>query len=152
MSKLIILIVGIVLSSSKLYSQVIEPYVNKGFLIILSTKDYNSALKVAKEASNNLDLDLDLRGYYPDSTAGLKTDEVCGCGEVHGYVARGRYDDGMFVSIEYSDSFNSFTSGYYIVIVASGDRKELNLELSNVKAFYSDAYIKNSDVYIGCMH
>ena len=127
-------------------------YVEKGFLIILSTKDYDSALKRAEDASEQLGLDFKTRGYYPDEESGLKSDEVCGCGESHGYIARGRYDDGEYVSIEYSSSFKSFADGYYIVILASGRRKDLKPFLTKVKAFYNDAYIKNSKVYIGCMH
>jgi len=135
-----------------LQAQPDDHFVSKGFLIILTTKDYDGALKRAEEASQKLNLDLELRGLYPDEEMGLDTDEQCGCGEWHGYIARGRYDDGQYVSIEYTNFYNSFAEGYYIVIIGSGDRKELKPLLKKAKVHYKDAYIKNSDVYIGCMH
>jgi hypothetical protein len=131
-----------------------EAIVEKGFVIISSTKDYNSALKLTKEVNRKLNIAIDLRGYYPDEKMGLDTDIACGCGENHGYIARGRFDDGEYLSIEYSDNFEAFTDGYYIVVAASGTNKESELThtLKKVQSITSDAYIKNSTVYIGCMH
>lgn len=152
MNKLLILLFTTFLSYSNANAQEYNPYVSKGFLIILSTKSYEGALKAAKEASTKLDFDFQNRGLYKDEELGLTSDEQCGCGEWHGYIARGRYDDGNYVTIDYSDAYESFTDGYYIVIVASGKRSDMRRTLKEVKEHYQDAYIKNSDVYIGCMH
>ena len=133
-------------------AQDIEMNIDKSFLIIQSTKNYNRALRKAQQACNELSYTLNLRNLYKDKKVGLASSEICGCGEKHGYIPRGRYDDGQYISIEYSDSFEAFSPGYYIVIVASGKRDELNKLLPVIKQDYSDAYIKNSKTYIGCMH
>lgn len=146
----LVLIFLIYLGAINVYAQ--EPIVSKGFLIIYATKDYQDALRVAKEASSKLELEINLRGYYADKITGLKTDEECECGELHDYVARGRYDDGNYISIEYSDQYQEFAKGLYIVITSSGSTEELAGALSKAKEFYIDAYIKNASVYIGCMH
>jgi hypothetical protein len=129
-----------------------EAVTDISFLIIHSSKNYDEAMKVAKEAHSKLGIEINLRGYYHDEEFGLKTDVPCDCGEVHGYTARGRFDDGDYVSIEHSDSYSEFTKGLYIVIVASGGKQDLTAALSEVKGFYSDAYIKTASIYVGCMH
>ena len=155
--KLIIVFVIILLGvpSKILHSQ--EPYIDMGFVIILSTKDYSSALKVAKEASSKLDWKLNLRNYYEDKVnGGLKTDIKCGCGIEHSvsYITRGRDETGNYVSIEFSNAFEEFTKGYYIVVVSSGYKEDkfLSESLNMAKEFYPDAYRKISNVYLGCMH
>lgn len=122
------------------------------FLIIKSTKNYSSALKKAQLACNKLGWVLKLNGNYEDKENGLTNSEVCGCGNEHGYIPRGRYDAGNYISIEYSTAYEGFTEGYYIVVVSSGAREEVQKVLSKVQKHYSDAYIKDSDVYVGCMH
>ena len=42
-------------------------YAKKEFLIIYSSKDYTSALKIAQNAATILDIKLDLRNLRPDS-------------------------------------------------------------------------------------
>lgn len=122
------------------------------FLIIQSTKAYNPALKTAQLACNKLGLTLDLKGNYKDEKNGLTNSEICGCGESHGYLSRGRYDDGHYISIEYSSAYDEFNKGYYIVVVSSGDRKKVESILEKVQMHFKDAYIKNADIYMGCMH
>jgi hypothetical protein len=131
-----------------------EAEIEKGFAIIQSTKDYNAALKTVATASRKLNIPIDLRGYYPDQQSGLKTDIACGCGEVHDYLPRGRWDDGVYISIEYSNLFKGFSKDYYIVIIASNSKgsEQLHKALDNAKQYYLDAYIKTTSVYIGCMH
>ena len=58
--------------------------------------------------------------------------------------------DGVYVSIEYSDTYGGFAKGYYLVMIASG--KYAKLVLDDVKKHVSDAYVKRSSVYMGCMH
>ena len=141
-----------------------ECYVQKDFAIILSSKDYNSAYKIAVEASQKLNIKLDLRDLIPcnDPKLGLtfkpeicieqtkefeQIDSTC-------YIARGRFDDGIYVSIEYSSAYLNFREGYYIVIIGSGETKDANLvnTLNLAKKVYKDAYIKTSKVYMCCMH
>lgn len=122
------------------------------FLIIKSTKNYNSALKKAQVASNKLGWTLNLNGNYKDKKNGLTNSDICDCGVNHGYIPRGRYDAGNYVSIEFSSAYEGFTKGYYIVVVSSGEREKVQSILAKVQKHYIDAYIKDTDIYVGCMH
>ena len=131
-----------------------EPYVEKGIIIIHSSKDYESAKRVVKDANKQMNFKIDLRGYYKGKKQPLVTDQICGCGQKHDYVARGRWDDGNYISIEYSDRYQGFSKGYYIVVIASGDKdnEEMKKAWATAKGFYPDAYLKSTEVYIGCIH
>ncbi len=141
-----------------------ECYIDKEFVIILSSKNYAETLKFATEAAKKLNIKLDLRNLIPcqDTNLGLtflpaicieetkdyeKVDSTC-------YLARGRFDDGVYVSIEYSSAYLNFKEGYYIVIIASGEKNDATLKatLANAKIHYKDAYRKSSKVYMCCMH
>ncbi len=154
MKKRILLYLLIILCKFS-FAQEESPYVKKSFVIIQSTKTYSAAKATANRAAKGLKLKLDLRNLKPHKTAGL-TDAKNEC-EDNGweypcYVSRGRYDEGEYVSIEWSDAFKNFTKGYYIVIVYSGNKKEANATLKKVKKVFADAYVKDDEVYMGCMH
>ena len=65
------------------------------------------------------------------------------------YGTRGRFNDGSYISIEYTDKYEGFSKGYYIVIASSGAKGSLKHELKKIKKKYPDAYIKTSKIYIG---
>ena len=137
-------------------------YAEKDFLIVYATKNYSIALSTAKQASKKLNIQLDLRNLLQDSDTlhGLTLpSDTClkYWGDLDSsirtcYVARGRYDDGIYISIEYSSSYYSCQRGYYIVMVDSGFKGdgELKSTLKKVKTKYTDAYIKTSKVYMCC--
>lgn len=131
------------------------PYADMSYVIVHSTKDYDASLKMAKEASKQLGFKLNLRDYYEDKeNGGLKTDVECGCGEIHEYWPRSDYQTQKFVSIEYSNGFEGFTKGYYIVVIANGEKKNRDLKkiLRQARKHYKDAYAKTTSVYMGCSH
>jgi len=143
------------------YGQDEDCFLKKDFLIIQGTKDYNTALQTAKKASKALNIKLDLRDLIPDKdrdnglTLPLDTclkypDEFNGDSTF--YWPRGRYDDGIYISIEYSSRYEHMRKGYYIVMIGSGENKDKNLRatLKKVKAKYSDAYIQTCKVYMCC--
>lgn len=134
-----------------------DQFVDKEFVIILSSKKYEDALRTAKAAAAKLKVKLNLRGLKPNKAIGLSwSKKVCETDwfESPCYVARGRYDDGEYISIEYSSAYDGFKEGYYIVIVAGGAQGDAAVKKSLTKARkqYKDAYAKLSKVYIGCMH
>lgn len=134
-----------------------ELSVPKKVLILKSTQSYEEALKTAKLVSEKLMTQLDLRGLSPNKELGLSFSEA-DCQndgwDFPCYVARGRYDDGIFVSIEFSSAYTGFAKGYYIVVLqtATKETAELNDTLIKAKKVVSDAYIKTTPVYMGCMH
>ncbi|TPN87357.1 hypothetical protein [Aquimarina algicola] len=139
-------------SNSSVEDYIKESSVKESFLIIYASKEYHNALQVAKEANTKLDLKIDLRGYYFDEKEGLVTDEMYDEETNWPYIGRGRFDSGAYISIEYTDFYNEFKDGFYVVMIASGDRKNLIDPLKKAKQFYKDAYIKDAMVYVGCMH
>ena len=132
-----------------------DMYEEKSFLIAKSTISYEEAKKISKEISKALGIGIDYRGLNFHKTIFLSLSKK-ECEESWGedaypcYVARGRYDDGEYISIEHSNSYDEFTNGYYIVIVASG--KGTSKTLKKVKKKYRDAYVKKAKVYMGCLY
>lgn len=132
-------------------------YEGREFMIVLSSKDFEKTKEYATSAAQNLNLELKIDGIHEtDGHLSFSREECEGEGGFGYpcYVARGRWDDGNYVSIEQSDAYDGFTRGYYIVVVSSGEtgdatRREL---LTTVKEQYPSAYIKKTKVYVGCMH
>ena len=137
--------------------------VKKDFLIIHSGKNYRTALAVAQKASKELNIKMDLRELSPvtDTALGLSLPYIS-CKSMYEdivppdtccYIARGRSDDGEYISIEYSSAYDGFARGYYIVIVSSGMKAENGMKklLNRVKTKFKDAYIKSSWVYVCCL-
>lgn len=135
-----------------------EPYEKKEFVIIKSTKNYTVAKETATIAAQKLGIKLDLRGLVPHKKTGLTfTKKICesensGIYEYPAYTARGRWDDGEYISIEWSNQYTEFAKGYYIIVLASGDQTITKPALSKAKKVYKDAFMKISSVYMGCMH
>lgn len=158
---LILLIIGLGIASNAQTEE--EPYVKKGMLIIYSTKNYNAAKKFAKQAAKKLALKLDLRNLSPNKQEGLtfsKADCDSNNWEYPCYVARGRWDDGEYISIEHTKRLSVNNSNYesdfkenlYVVIAASGDKSITQPALQKAKKIYTTAYVKKANVYIGCIH
>lgn len=131
--------------------------VEMDFVIVKSTPSYQAALRRAREVARRLDVRLDLRELSPHTEGGLtfpKSDCEESAFEYPCYVARGRDDDGAFVSIEYSTAYAGFRPGLYIVIAAS-DVKGGQIAKDSVKAarkVFKDAYVRRTGVYMGCIH
>ena len=132
-------------------------YVKKEFLIIYAGSDYITCNKKAIEASKKLKVKLNLRQLNVNKEIGLSLSEI-NCESEHGffpcYQARGKNDDGAYVSIEYSDAYIDFEKGKYLVIISSyptghaGNR----LLFERAQKIYKDAVLKSSKVYTGCIH
>ena len=132
--------------------------IDVGFVIAKSTKSYEEASDFAKLAASRLALRLDLRGLMFDPKHGLTwPKEECDKDPLYPYpcyIARGRFDPGVYVSVEESDAYQGFEPGYFVVIAASGSpgSEELTSALETVRRAHPDAYLKVAPVYHGCMH
>jgi len=131
--------------------------VRKSFVILKSTSSYAEARAVAAAASEQLAIRLNLRDLVPDGTMGLTfSQDACAdeFGEFPCYVPRGRWDDGVYVSIEHSSSYVGFDEGLYIVVLASGSPRDrlVSAALRRAKSQYPDAVVKTAPVYLGCIH
>jgi hypothetical protein len=125
-----------------------------GFIVIYSTDNFEKAEKIASQASNSLNTEFDNSNFY-DEEEGLTDTIVCGCGNEHGYIARGRYDEGDYLSIELSSWFFEKTEeDAYLVIAASYPLADKNCatKMKEIQKIFPNSYYFEKDVYIGCMH
>jgi hypothetical protein len=139
------------------FAQREDMYAEKYFVIIAATPDIKEAYSIAKAASQNTGLDFTDNKLQPDSTIGATFPaEVCAESEFEFpcYVARGRFDDGTYLSVEYSGGYSGLKKGLFLVIAANGDENNSQMEdtLKKMKAFYPTSYTWKTKVYMGCMH
>lgn len=131
--------------------------VPKGFVIVRSTTDYAEAKRFAARAADQLGIPLDLRDLVLDARHGMTfTRESCevSAWEYPCFAPRGRWDDGIYVSVEPSDAYSTFRPGYFVVVAASGPPRSNGVAFTagKARAAFPDAYVKDADVYHGCMH
>jgi hypothetical protein len=152
--KKIMLLVAVVVLGKICVAQEDQPFIKKSFVIVQSIKNYKTAKATAERAAAVLHQTLDLRGLKPHAASGLTfADSVCeNEGGYPCYIARGRFDDGDYISIEWSNAINGFAKGYYVVVTGAGSKEETTVLLKKAKKVFKDAYIKQAEVYIGCMH
>jgi len=132
--------------------------IDYSFVIVMSIKSYDAALERANDAADKMGYELNLRGLHENKEIGLSFSEeicngICGGGiEYPVYIPRSSWGNTKYVSVEYSDGFKGFTKGYYIVVVASGEKgdAEVKASVEEARKFYSDAYAKTCGVYMGC--
>lgn len=68
------------------------------------------------------------------------------------YVARGRFDDGAYLSVEPSDAYTGMNPGYFVVVAASGSRDDVLAEQRELARRKVPSYVQTSDVWLGCIH
>jgi len=134
-----------------------EPFLDKEFVILKSTPAFKEATQSAAKAAAALGVALNLRGLSPELRTGLTLSrEDCARSELPYpcYVPRGRWDDGVYVSVEWSSEYAFSARGLYVVMVASGaaGSGETRRMLEATRRFYPDAYAKQARVYVGCAH
>ena len=92
--------------------------VDKDFLIVKSTRSYTEATRFANDISTMTNIKY-IRDKHYNKELGLSQDKsLCEDAnfEYPCYFSRGRYDDGVYVSVEYSNTYGGFTKGYYLVM------------------------------------
>ena len=153
-------LVGLLLLSMPVMAQ--EEFnvnVPKNIVILQSTRDYAAALAGAKQAATKLQRPLKLNDNHPNKELGLSWTKV-GC-EDNGYDfpcylprGNGMAEDSDYISVEYSDGYEGFAKGYYIVVaaLAAPNSTTLRQTLARVRRAYPAAYAKRTAVWRGCMH
>ncbi len=130
----------------------------QSFLILKSTRDYNEARVFAANARKLLNAGSDDRDLEQHDGLGLTLPKsVClEEGDTYPcYVVRGRDgQDSLWTSVDLSSAYTGFANGYFIVILAHGNPENpfLREALDRAHKFFPDAYLKLTEVYIGCMH
>jgi hypothetical protein len=131
--------------------------VRKSFVILKATPSYAEARALAVAAAEKLAIRLDLRDLQPDAGVGLTfSRDACDdeFGEFPCYVPRGRWDDGVYLSVEHSSSYHGFDEGQYVVMLASGSPRDraIGAAARRAKSQFPDVIVKTAPVYLGCIH
>ena len=131
--------------------------VRKAFVILKATPSYAEARGVAMSAAERLAIRLDLRELVPDHEMGLTfSEEACKneFGEFPCYVPRGRWDDGVYISVEHSSSYEGLEEGRYIVVLASGAPRDRSIgaAVRRARDSFPDVTVRTAPVYLGCIH
>lgn len=140
-----------------LFSEEINYYVDTDFIIVFTSKNYSETYKKALNIAEKMNYPIDLRNLEFNKEIGLSYSkdflENKNLGGMVGtypwYDTRGRFDNGSYISIEYTNKYKGFSKGYYIVVASSGVKGSLINELKRIKKKYPDSYIKTSKIYIG---
>jgi len=109
------------------------------FLIVATKKNYEEAEKIAKECAQKLDVDI----YFKKDSADL--DSRRGIAGVNPDTK----EDGIYISVEYTNDYINLTSNYYCVVLGSGPPGDSELKdwLEKAKKIYPDSYIKTTILY-----
>jgi hypothetical protein len=131
--------------------------VEKDFVVLPAIASYAEARRVAGAAARRLGLKLDLRRARPDGHGGLTfspADCKANDWEHPCYVARGRDDDGAYVSVDVADRFFDAEEQGYLVILASGPKNDPSTRAVAEKArpLFPSAELRTDDVWQGCIH
>lgn len=132
-------------------------FIKKSFVILFASKDYEHALRTAQQAAEKTKILLNLRGLSRHASNKLTFSKQACLDDGFDYpcyLTRAYDADGEYVTIDWSNGFDDFQPGYFIVTAAGGDPgdPQLTKTLQRVKPAFPDAYIKTTRVYIGCMH
>ncbi len=133
--------------------------VPKDIVILQSTRDYAAALAGAKQAAARLHRPLQLAGNRPNKALGLSASQAACDGDGYGYpcyTPRGTGDaqDSDYISVEFSNGYQGFAKGYYIVVAALVPPRPAALRqtMARIRRAYPAAYAKRTAVWFGCMH
>lgn len=141
---------------------VIEPNFTamRRVLILGGFKDYHQAVKQAEKISQKTKIQYSDRGMEFDKNKGLIFKEKENREPWEGYYFGRRVnqcdttkESKKCISVEKSDFYSGFSKGYYIVVGGvlepDVDYQEL---LGQYKMVVPDVYVKNTILYMGCIH
>jgi hypothetical protein len=137
-----------------------DQFARLGVLVIGSYRSYGAALRAARSYSQRSGHPYDSRGMVYDQKRGLiwpddLEDEIWA-----GAYAPRRYDDecapwngSPCVTVERSAEYEGFAPGFYLVVGGILDHSpERAQRLAAARKLVSGAYVKDTDIYLGCMH
>ena len=131
--------------------------VRKSFVILKATASYADAGRWRRRRPSGWRSGSTCATWRRDRTMGLTFPED-DCrnefGEFPCYVARGRWDDGVYLSVEHSSSYEGFEEGQYLVVLASGSPRDrgVGAALRRAKGSFPETIVKTAPVYVGCIH
>jgi hypothetical protein len=131
------------------------PLVRSGILIVGSHRSYAAALDAAKAFGRASGIEYDGRGLIYDAKRGLIWPDDSDDELYAGQYAPRRYDscrDKACVSVERSEAYEGFRPGLYIVVAGIVGREDAGARLEAARRIVPTAYVKETTLYMGCMH
>lgn len=128
-----------------------------GLLIVGSHGTYRAALAAAKAFSAASGIAYDSQGMTYDAKRGLILPDDSDDEIYAGQYMRRRYDscsgNDTCVSVERSEAYEGFRPGLYIVVAGVvGHGAEADERLKVARKIVPSAYIKQTTLYMGCIH
>jgi hypothetical protein len=135
------------------------PFFRLGILVLGSYKSYDEALRAAKLFGARSTYRYGSRGMIYDKERGLIWPDDDEDEAWAGRYAPRRYDNECdirdskpCITVERSEGYEGFTPGLYIVVGGVLGRDERAERLSEARKIVPAAYVKQTTVYLGCMH
>jgi hypothetical protein len=136
--------------------------VKKMIVIIGSYADFESVQKQALVISAASKKPFSMQGQIYDKKKGLRLPEDSPDEMYAGSYVHRRYNTASmkdndeaveYISIERSEAYPGFTPGFYIVVGGIYDTKEeAKTALAKFMPIVADAYTKQTEIFMGCMH
>jgi hypothetical protein len=132
-------------------------FVEKKFLLLPASSDFGKAERLARRVADRLHLPLGHTKVSPNEETGLTfTKETCtSSGEPYPcYQERGRYDDGLYVSIELARPYLPDEPSVYVIVMASGlpEGAYADFVVTSARRHFPGARVVSSKVWMGCVH
>jgi hypothetical protein len=129
----------------------------KDFVTLLPVSSYSAARRLAHQVAARLGIRLDLGESRPHGKGELTFSKAtCDANEwsYPCYIARGRDDDGVYVSIDVASAYPGVQGPGYVVVLASGPKDDPSVRAAFEKArsSFPETSIQTNDVYMGCIH
>lgn len=132
------------------------PYYRAGLLIVGSHAAYAPALAAAKAFSRASGIAYDAQGMIYDKKRGLIWPDDSSDEAYAGQYAPRRYDEcggKPCVTVERSEAYDGFRPGLYIVVAGIvGRDDDADGRLEAARAIVPSSYVKQTTLYMGCMH
>lgn len=134
-----------------------DEYMRTGLLIVGSHGSYRDALAAAKAFGTTSGIAYDSRGMIYDAKRGLILPDDSDDDVLAGQYVRRRYDtcgrgSTPCVTVERSEAYEGFRPGLYIVVAGVGSGAEADERLKLARKIVPSAYIKQTTLYLGCIH
>jgi hypothetical protein len=134
-----------------------RPYVRAGLLVVGSHRSYHAAVRAAKTFSDASGISYSSQGMIFDEPRGLIIPDDDPDEAYRGQYVPRRYDDGCdqgrCVTVERSDGYDGFRPGLYIVVAGIvGRDAEAKARLKQAQRIVPTAYVRQTILYMGCMH
>lgn len=126
----------------------------KSFLVVGTYRSYAGARQASERLRERTGLEVQSKADLVEAGQPTYTREVC---EENGwdypcYFARGRYDDGVYLSVEPSDQYDGMVKGYFVVIAASGNEEDVRAAARDLAEKRIKSMLRRSEVWMGCIH